>query len=145
MNENDVGKKLVAGEDPIDFQMLTHRVLKRDRRRMWFLGVACVAAWMLVVILPWITILPMVARIVENQQGINSNTSISPEQREQTMLLLQVVKKGTIGTFVGSVVSMFVAAVCTVSLVILSRRATLRQTNDRLVQISAQLKALSER
>ena len=145
MNENDVGKKLVAGEDPIDFQKLTHRVLQRDRRRMWFLGVACVVAWMLVVMLPWTTILPLVARIVENQQGISSNTSISPEQREQTMLLLQVVKKGTIATFVGSIVSMFVAAVSTVSLVILSRRATLRQTNDRLAQISSQLKALSER
>jgi ABC-type Fe3+ transport system permease subunit len=145
MNEKDIGKKLLAGEDPIDFQMLTHRALQRDRRRMWFLAAACVAAWMLVVIIPWMTILPMIGRIVENQQRISGNTSVSTkEQQEQTMLLMKVVKGGTVATLIGSVSSMFAAAVCTVSLVILSRRATLRQTNDRLAQISAQLRGLSE-
>jgi hypothetical protein len=45
-------------------------------------------------------------------------------------------------TFIGSVTSMFVAALCTISLIILSRRATLRQLNVRLAEISAQLQLL---
>jgi hypothetical protein len=35
------------------------------------------------------------------------------------------------------------AAVCTVSLIVASRRATLRQVNARLAEISEQLKALA--
>jgi hypothetical protein len=46
-------------------------------------------------------------------------------------------------TFFGSIASMFVAAVCTVLLIILSRRATMRQVNLRLAEISAQLANLA--
>jgi len=42
---------------------------------------------------------------------------------------------------IGSLASMFVAAVCTVSLILLSRRATLRQVNARLADLSAELKS----
>jgi len=62
MNESDLGKSLLRGEEPIDLQALTARVLRRDRRSMWFLGIACIIAWMLVVMLPWATILPMMAK-----------------------------------------------------------------------------------
>jgi ABC-type Fe3+ transport system permease subunit len=36
---------------------------------------------------------------------------------------------------------MLLAAVCTVALVVLSRRATLRQVNARLAELSAELRA----
>jgi 4-amino-4-deoxy-L-arabinose transferase-like glycosyltransferase len=143
MNERDIGKKLLAGEGPIDPQILTDRVLRRDRRWMCFLGATCVVAWMLVVMLPWATILPMLAQVVEHQTEVGRNaTNTTVEQSESSLRMLQIVKQGTIATFIGSVVSMFFAALCTVSLVILSRRATLRQVNDRLAGISTQLKTL---
>jgi hypothetical protein len=39
---------------------------------------------------------------------------------------------------------MFLAAICTVSLIVLSRRATLRQVNARLGEISAQIRAMGK-
>jgi ABC-type Fe3+ transport system permease subunit len=139
MSENELGKALLRGEDPIDLNALTQGVLRRDRRKMWFLGIACLLAWMSVVMLPWATILPMLAKINEYQMEPNhGNDSATAEQRAQSMLVVHAVKV----TFVLSISSMFVAALCTVSLIIMSRRATLRQVNVRLAEISAQLKAL---
>jgi hypothetical protein len=144
MSEKDLGKALLRGEDPIDLQALTQGVLRRDRRRMWFLGIACIIAWMSVVMLPWATILPMIAKIGQHQIELNRDPApTTAEQREQSILVLQAVKLGTTATFISSIVSMFVAALCTVSLIILSRRATLRQLNVRLAEISAQLKMLA--
>jgi hypothetical protein len=143
MSEKELGKALLRGEDPIDLQALTQGVLRRDRRRMWILGVACIIAWMSVVMLPWATILPMVAKIGQHQMALNREPApTADEQREQSLLVLQAVKLGITATFVGSVLSMFVAALCTVALIILSRRATLRQLNVRLAEISEQLKGL---
>src|SRR4029079_6607907 len=119
MNEKEMGRQLLRGEDPVDSRTLTDRVLQRDRRRMWFLGVTCIVAWMLVVMLPWATILPMIAQVADSQAGISHNaTTASPEQREASRLVFQVVKQGTIATFICSVASMFVAAICTVLLII---------------------------
>lgn len=114
---------------------------------MWIVGAVCVVAWMLVVMLPWATILPMLAKVVEYQIALNGGTAAVPapttpqQQHEQTLQVLQIVKQGTIATFIGSLASMFVAAVCTVSLILLSRRATLRQVNARLADLSAELKS----
>ncbi len=141
MSEKELGHALLRGEDPIDVEALTQRVLRRDRRRMWLLGVGCVVAWMLVVMLPWATIMPMVAAVLKHQADTGAGASTPTGEQAATML--QIVKKGTIATFLGSVAAMLLAAVCTISLIILSRRATLRQVNARLGQISAQLKALT--
>jgi len=144
MSENELGKALLRGEDPIDLQGLTQAVLRRDRRRMWFLAIACIIAWMSVVMVPWGAIMPMIARIRQHQMEINNGAFTTPAQeREQSLLVLQAIKLGTLATFLGSILSMGFAALCTVSLIILSRRATLRQLNVRLSEISAQLKALS--
>jgi hypothetical protein len=143
MNEKQLGKALLRGEDPIQVQALTECVLRRDRRRMWFLGIACLIAWMSVVMLPWATVLPLIAKIARHQTELNGGApSTIAQQREQSILVLQAVRDGVRATFIGSVASMFVAALCTISLIILSRRATLRQLNVRLAEISAQLQVL---
>jgi hypothetical protein len=56
-----------------------------------------------------------------------------------------ILKKGTMLRFAGSMISIFLAAVCTVAFIIGSRRATLRQVNVRLGEISDQLKVLASR
>jgi len=146
MSDNYLSDALLKGEGPIDFRALTDHVIRRDRRRMWIVGAVCVVAWMLVVMLPWATILPMLAKVVEFQIALNGGSAAVPapttpqQQHEQTLQVLQIVKQGTIATFIGSLASMFVAAVCTVSLILLSRRATLRQVNARLADLSAELK-----
>jgi hypothetical protein len=143
MSEKELGQVLLQGQDPIDVHALTQGVLGRDRRRMWILGIACFIAWMLVVMLPWAMLLPAMAKFTRYQKELNgSGLTATAAQREQSNLALQAVRDGVIATFIGSVASMFVAALCTVSLIILSRRATLRQLNVRLAEISAQLKVL---
>jgi hypothetical protein len=145
MSEKDFGNALLRGEHPIDVNALTHGVLRRDRWRMWVLGTLCVIAWMLVVMLPWATILPMLAKVIDHFAHVDpfaSPPATTKPQSPDMVELLQIVKVGTMATFIGSIASMFMAALCTVSLIILSRRATLRQVNARLAEISDQLKAL---
>ncbi len=116
-----------------EIDVLTQRVLRNDRRRIWVACVFCVFAWMLVVMMPWATIMPMLAKVGEFQHD-----KIDPEQ------MAMVVRDGVMATFFGSIVSMFAAAICTVFLIIFSRKATLRQVNTRLAEISAQIKLLGE-
>jgi ABC-type Fe3+ transport system permease subunit len=144
MNEKKLGKALLHGQDPTDVAALTQRVLARDQRRIWTLGILCVLVWMAVVMLPWATILPMMAKVGQMQFAIDNGTPLTPaQQHDQTMQMAEVLKQGTIATFLFSVGSMFVAAVCTISFIALSRRATLRQVNARLADLSAQLALLA--
>ena len=146
MNEKELGKLLLDGGNPPDAAALTERVLRRDRRRIWLLSAACVVAWMAVVMLPWATIMPMVAKIVEHQLASAGRPTtapagiVPPDMNE----VLQAVRFGTIAAFLFSLASMLVAAACTVSLIVVSRRATLRQVNARLTEISAHLRSLAQ-
>jgi hypothetical protein len=144
MTEGELGNALVRGEDPIDVQKLTERVLRADRRRLWGVGLVCVAAWMLAVAIPWGTLLPMIAKVTEQQAQINRQTGEGAAgQRELADAMTQVIKQGTVLTFVGSMGTMLVASICTVAFIVLTRRATLRQINARLAEISAQIRAMS--
>jgi hypothetical protein len=141
MNEREMGRELLRGEAAIDPHILADRVLQRDRRRMWGLGARCVVAWMLVVMLPWATVLPMTAKIVSWQEDMTRGASGDQQQEQQASSteMLQAVKLGTMSTFFGSIASMFVAATSTVALIVFSRRATLRQINNRLAEIVEKL------
>ncbi len=159
MNEKELGKRLLDGgaDAAPDITALTQRILDRDRRRIWLLASGCVVAWMAVVMLPWATTLPMLAKVVEFQLAANqqvggrggsapSPAATSPATHGipgSTDEMFRVVKQATILTFVNSLVSMFVAAVFTVTLIVVSRRATLRQVNARLAEISAHVQALT--
>ena len=142
MSDRDLGKALLAQESPVNSIAMADRVASRDRRRMWLLGITCVFAWMLAVMLPWSTTLPVLAKVAE-YQAQTSHDSVIPNTGEpvDSATLLRIVKQGTIATFIGSIASMFVAALSTVALVIFSRRATMRQINARLTEIAAELKA----
>jgi hypothetical protein len=84
MSEKEFGKALLRGEEQINFQMLTDRVVRRDRLRMWILGIVCVIAWMAVVMLPWATILPMLAKVVRHQAEMNQGViPATAQQLEQ--------------------------------------------------------------
>jgi hypothetical protein len=152
MSDKYFSDALLHGDSPIDLQAITARVLRRDRRRMFVLGFLCVLAWMLVVMLPWSTTLPMLAKVMEHQAHLKQDTAFDANPatiptipvQDDTLHLLRIVKGATIATFLGSLASMFFAAVCTVALILLTRRATLRQVNARLADISAQLKLLAQ-
>ena len=144
MNERELGKALLRGEEPTDIQAMTERVLRRDRRRIWFLGITCVIAWVLVVMVPWATILPAMAKVGRYAAAMNDATT--PAQRQDLAVqAAEAARVGTIATFIDSIAAMFVAALLTVLLIVLSRRSTLRQVNARLREISLQIKAITER
>ena len=152
MNEKEIGKALLRGEEEIDLQALTNRVLKRDRRRIWFLAILSLIAWMMVVMVPWATILPMMAKVGQYEAAIHSkpDTYVLPphsagSEQQDFERAAEVFRVGTIATFIDSIAAMFIAALLTVLLIVLSRRATLRQVNARLREISIQIKALADR
>ena len=62
-------------------------MLRRDRRRIWFCGVACIVARMLVVMLPWSTVLPMLAKVGQHLAELNHNAS--PTTAEQQAQLIE--------------------------------------------------------
>src|SRR6185437_12285609 len=102
MSEKDLSKAFLRGEGPIDLDGLTNYVLRRDRRRIWMLGIACVIAWMLVVMLPWSTVLPMLAKIGQyHTQSAAATVPATPQEQAQSVELLMIVKKGTLATFFG--------------------------------------------
>src|SRR5262249_35267425 len=142
MSESEFRKALLRGEEPVDVETMTYRVLRRDRRRIWILGIVCVIAWILVVMLPWAFLMPAMAKALEHQQQIAHGEVphlVADQENHRVDPAIQPVVMGTMYTFVSNVICMFVAAVSTVLLIVASRRATLRQVNARLAEISARL------
>src|ERR1700683_3584601 len=109
MNERELGKALLRGEEPTDIQAMTERVLRRDRRRIWFLGITCVIAWVLVVMVPWATILPAMAKVGRYAAAMNDATT--PAQRQDLEVqAAEAARVGTIATFIDSIAAIFAAA-----------------------------------
>jgi ABC-type Fe3+ transport system permease subunit len=145
MQEKDLGKALLRGEHPVDVSELTRNLLKRDRWRIWITGILCVIAWIFVVLLPWSTLLPGLARfkqLVLTAQNPAPGSTLTAEQLAQTLQLALIVKTAMLSMFMGSI-ALLVAVACTMLLITVSRRATLRQVNARLGEISDQLKLLA--
>jgi hypothetical protein len=146
MNEKQFGNLLRDPADDTSADALTQALLRRDRRRIRVLAGLCVVAWMAVVMLPWATTLPMLAKVVEHQNALYGVPATGPQSDagKGTTEVLQIAKQAIILTFVLSLVCMFVAATFTVTLVFVSRRATLRQVNARLAEISSHLQSLAQ-
>ena len=147
MNQKGLGRRssIVSATELAavpDAQGLTQKVLKRDRRRVGLLTGLTVAVWLLAAALilfdlVWFGfILPAQAHLWE-QTVAGKGT-----QAERDECQHQVVISFEMGTLVisFSVLVMAVAALCTVFLIMASRRATLRQVNASLLVISEQLR-----
>jgi hypothetical protein len=147
MNEKELGKALLnmsATELAAvpDAQGLTQKVLERDRRRVRLLtgltvGVWLLAAALILLDLVWFGfILPAQAHLWEQTAAAKGT------QAERDELQHQVVVSFEMGTLVigFSVLIMTFAALCTVFLILATRRATLRQVNASLLVISEQLR-----
>jgi hypothetical protein len=144
MNEKEVGRALLRRESDLDAKAIADAVMRRDRRRVWSMTFGCIAAWIFVVALAWATILPMVAKVVENQLHASEIARLTPAEQNQHLLdTLRAFKQGTVATALGSVCSILLAAICTVRLITFSRTSTLRQVNARLDEISSQVKLIA--
>jgi hypothetical protein len=147
MNEKELGKALLnvsATELAAvpDAQGLTQKVLERDSRRVRLLTGLTVGVWLLAAALIFLDlvwfgfILPAQAHLWE-QAAAGKGTQAERDEYQH-----KVVISFEMGTLVigFSVLVMAFAALCTVFLILASRRATLRQVNASLLMISEQLR-----
>ncbi|MCI0455931.1 MAG: hypothetical protein L0Z62_02990 [Gemmataceae bacterium] len=143
MTEKELGKALLdldmtapaAAPDP---RQLTRNILGRDRRRVRLLTCLSLFFWLLAVaavgLLVWFYFMYLAPRLnayVAGRADFERDAAIWLDVGNMSVLVI-----------LGCVVALFLAALCTVRLILVSRRATLRQINANLAEISEQLKLL---
>jgi hypothetical protein len=143
MTEKELGRALLnlaitpppAAPDP---RQLTQKILERDRRRIRLLAGLAIFFWMLttagIVCLCPFYVMVVAPRLHAYQAG---RAQLANDWNDWAM-----AGEWAAYWVLACILSLLLAAVCTVLLILLSRRATLRQINASLVEISEQLKDL---
>jgi hypothetical protein len=138
MTEKELGRALLNLDRTAapDSRPLTQKILERDRRRIRLLAGLATLFWLLTAA-GVVGLCPFYMMIV------------APRLRAYQAGRAQLANDWDDWALVGDwaaywiltcILSLLLAALCTVLLVLLSRRATLRQINASLLEISAQLK-----
>jgi hypothetical protein len=141
MTEKELGQALLkldiapAAPDP---RQLTRKILARDRRRVRLLTGLAALFWVLAVaglaLLIWQyfkSLAPRLGAYVDGRRDFQQDASV-----------WLVIGTAGAGIILASIIALLLAAICTVLLISASRRATLRQINANLLEISDQLKRL---
>jgi hypothetical protein len=144
MTEKELGKALLnlaltpapAAPDP---RQLTQKILQRDRRRIRLLAGLATLFWILttagIVCLCPFYVMVVAPRLRAYQAG---RARLENDWNDWAL-----VGEWAAYWVLACIISLLLAAVCTVLLILLSRRATLRHINASLVEISEQLKQLA--
>jgi hypothetical protein len=145
MTEKELGRALLsldvapppAASDP---RQLTRQILERDRRRIRRLASLATLFWMLTAagilsLCPFYVIV-VAPRLRAYQAG---RAQLANDWNDWAM-----VGDWAAYWILACITSLLLAAICTVLLILLSRRATLRQINASLVEISEQLGQLRQ-
>ena len=151
MSESEMGKALLK-VDALDLagvpdsQQLTWKILEHDRRLVRRLTALTLVIWLMAagmvgfVMIAFGLLFPAQAKVIQESE----KRQITPDQRaayeqalRQTFQMLTLAIAASVGILA-------LAALSTVRLIFASRRATLRQVNASLVEISRQLKELRE-
>jgi len=147
VNEIELGKALLnmsATELAAvpDTQGLTQKVLERDRRRVRRLTGLTAGVWLLataLILLDLVNFGLIFPAQAHSWRDIEAGNGTQAERDAIQHQLLVAFEMGTL--VIGfSVAVMAIAALCTVFLILASRRATLRQVNASLLVISEQLR-----
>ena len=142
MTEKELGKALLnldmaPARDP---RQLTQNLLERDRKRIrrlaglatlfWILtavGIVCLCPFYVLIVAPRLRAYHAGRAHLENDWN---DWALAGDWAAYWIL--------------ACIIALLLAAICTVLLILLSRRATLRQINASLVEISEQLKRLGQ-
>ena len=133
-----------------DARQLTLKILARDRRRVRMLSGLTIAVWVLalIVILLVTIVIPLKESRWQLSRVEGSHELIEPQRREdptQEMLNLAFQRTRDLRTdTMNALAVLTLAAACTSVLLFASRRATLREVNAGLAEISEQLKELRQ-
>jgi len=165
MSEKELGKALLELDShklsgAADCREQTWKILERDRRHVWWLTALTMTLWgatilmVFLMLVAYALVFPLQAHLAgaddESQAAAQLPKErirlddLTPEQREVAKFKAQIMfQMVTVGVTV-SVGILSMAALSTVFLVLASRRATLRQINASLLEISQQLKELKQ-
>jgi hypothetical protein len=140
----DLDARTLAGA--ADPREATMKILDGDRRRVWWWSAITLTFWILALLMVlWMLVamgllMPFEAHLRDPAQVARFN--MTPEMLAQGELNAHIMSRMiTVGITV-SIGVLALAAGSTVFLVLASRRATLRQINASLLEISDQLKQL---
>jgi len=152
MSEKELGQALLdldaqrlAGVG--DMREQTWKILERDRNRVWWWTASTVGLWgiaismVVLMMVLYALVFPLQAKLHQDNQ-LERIGAMTPEQKEMAQFKGQIMFQMVT---LGVTVSVGVTCLAVLSSVLLSRasrRATLRQINASLLEISQQLKAL---
>ncbi len=149
MNDRELGRALLAldaaGLSGVpDARRLTWQVLERDRRRVRLLAGLAIALWVLAALLvlgmfvAMGLLMPRMAKLAQDAEAGRVAAAERERQEQENRVTEQMITLGV----AASVGVLGLAALATVFLVLASRRATLRQINAGLLELSEQLNQL---
>ena len=147
MTEKELGQALLnleafATPDP---KRMVKNILAKDQRRVQVWKWLAILTWLLATVLIFADlvnfglIFPLQAHVL---QQIDAGTVTAAERDQLQRISLIAFEKGTL-LIAFAVAIMALAALFSLLLLLASRRATLRQMNASLMEISEQLKQLS--
>jgi hypothetical protein len=151
MTDKDLGRalleldarKLAGAGDPREPTM---KILAGDRRRVWWWSAITLTFWILALLMVlWMLVamgllMPFEAHLRDPAQV--ARVGMTPEMQAAAELKAHIMSQMIMVGVTFSVGILALAAGSTVFLVLASRRATLRQINASLLEISDQLKQL---
>src|SRR5262245_26943705 len=151
MGEKELGRALLdldadklAGAP--DTRPQTWKILERDRRRVWWLTAVTIALWagaigmVFLMLIAFALVFPLQAKLRDPAELARLPAEMQTDAQFKAQVAFQMC---TVGVTV-SVGILALAALSTLLLVLASRRATLRQINASLLEISQQLKELRQ-
>jgi hypothetical protein len=151
MNEKELGKALLR-LDEADFggvpdtRRLARRIIERGNRRVRLFTGLTILLWLLAtlmictVLVAFGFLMPMEAKLLHE---IDAGKVTVADRQLAERHIMAGFQKGTLLTAF-SVAILALAALCTVVLLFVSRRATLRQLNAGLLEVAEQLKLLRQ-
>jgi len=140
----DLDARQIAGVH--DAHAQTWRVLERDRRRVWWLTALTMTLWAgAILMVLWMLVafgllFPLQAKLKDPAELNRLPPEMQAKAQDDAQIVFQMITVGV----TCSVGILALAALSTVFLVVASRRATLRQVNASLLEISEQLKSLKQ-
>ena len=150
MSDKEIGKALVnldagASAGVPDARQLAGKVWQRERWRVRLLTGLTMLLWLLAAAGVFFVIYVVTWHLYPRQQQLMRDATLGKLPVEKVVeiqaLHFQLVEICT-RVVAAAFIALTLAALCTVLLVLVSRRATLRQINHQLAEISEQLKQL---
>jgi hypothetical protein len=150
MTDKDLGSALLALDaDKLagdDARQQTWKILEGDRRRVWWLTAITIALWAgaILMVFGMLVAFGLVFPLQAKLRDPAELARLPPEMRQDAQFKAQIAFQMVTVGVTCSVGILAMAALATICLVIASRRATLRQINASLLEISQQLRELRQ-